>query len=412
MKSGIEPMSTAAFEGGLASSSASAQSQEANENSFGKVVSFVNRHSKLLVLTDARTGASIAVWPAMQGRVLTSSVCGPDGLGFGWINHELIASGEIRQHINAVGGEDRIWLGPEGGQFSIFFAPGAPFDLDHWYVPAPLDTEPFDIVDESESSVTFRRAFHVANYSGAKFHVQIDRHVRLLSEEQTWSALGVVAVAGIKVVGFESENELTNLAAESWSKDTGLLSLWVLGQFQSTPQTTIILPIRAGSEALLGVPVTTDYFGAVPEDRIAIGEDVIFFKADSNHRSKLGLSLQRAKGILGSYDARNHVMTIVQYGQPTGFEEYANSSWKLQKEPYKGDVANCYNDGPSRPGGEQLGHFYELESSSPAKVLNSSETVRHVHRTIHLVGSERQLEAICRASLGARLEDARSLSAK
>jgi hypothetical protein len=25
-------------------------------------------------------------------------------------------------HINVFGGEDRFWLGPEGGQFSIFFA--------------------------------------------------------------------------------------------------------------------------------------------------------------------------------------------------------------------------------------------------------------------------------------------------
>jgi hypothetical protein len=32
--------------------------------------------------------------------------------------------------MNAVGGEDRIWLGPEGGQLSIFFAPGVPYPGD------------------------------------------------------------------------------------------------------------------------------------------------------------------------------------------------------------------------------------------------------------------------------------------
>ena len=82
----------------------------------------------------------------MQGRVLTSSVAGANGFGYGWVNRELIASGKIAQHINAVGGEDRIWLGPEGGQFSIFFAPGVPFDLEHWFTPAPLDTDPYEIV--------------------------------------------------------------------------------------------------------------------------------------------------------------------------------------------------------------------------------------------------------------------------
>ncbi|MGA2673126.1 MAG: DUF6786 family protein [Terracidiphilus sp.] len=120
MKSGITPASKAGLNGGIALSHVSAPSLAGNGKSFGEVVSFVNRHSKLHVLSNVRSGASIAVWPAMQGRVLTSTAGGPEGLSFGWVNHELIASGEIRQHVNAVGGEDRIWLGPEGGQYSIF----------------------------------------------------------------------------------------------------------------------------------------------------------------------------------------------------------------------------------------------------------------------------------------------------
>ena len=407
MKSSIDHSIHVCVAGACAFSSASAHPRG---SSFGEVVSFVNRHSKLLVLSDDRSGASIAVWPATQGRVLTSSVAGPEGLSFGWVNHELIASGEIQPHINAVGGEDRIWVGPEGGQFSAFFAPGAPFDLDHWYTPAPIDTEPFDVVNESKTSVTFRRAFRLTNYSGAKFEVQIDRQVRLLSGKDIWSNLRVTTVSGVKVVGFESENKLTNLAATSWSKDTGLLSLWVLGQFQATPRSTIILPIRAGSLAQLGLPVTTDYFGTIPEDHITVKPDAVFFKADSNFRSKLGLSLQRAKGALGSYDAQNQVLTIVQYSQPSGFAEYVNSAWKIQEEPYKGDVANCYNDGPPSPGKPQMGRFYELESSSPAMALKSHESVEHMQRTIHLVGTEQQLDAISRATLGVRLADVRSFN--
>ena len=41
-------------------------------------------------------------------------------------------------------GEDRFWLGPEGGQFALFFKKGDPFDLDHWQTPAMMDTEPFE----------------------------------------------------------------------------------------------------------------------------------------------------------------------------------------------------------------------------------------------------------------------------
>jgi len=410
MRRGIATLDKTAFNGGVAFSRVPSGPTHRNETSFGAVVELVNRHSKAIVLSNVRSGASIAVWPAMQGRILTSSVEGPEGRGFGWVNHELIASREVLQHVNSVGGEDRIWLGPEGGQFSIFFAPGVPFDLDHWYTPPSLDIEAFETVKESKTSVTFRKAFRLANYSGAKFYVQINRAVRLLSKKQIWSSLGVVGDAGVKVVGFESENTLTNLATEGWSKDTGLLSLWVLGQFQSNSQTTIILPIRSGPIAQLGAPVTTNYFGVVPEERIDIREDVVLFKADARHRSKLGLSIQRAKGILGSYDTQNHVLTIVQYSQPAEFAEYVNSSWQIQEEPYNGDVANCYNDGPASPDGEQLGQFYELESSSPAKVLNPREAVSHIQRTIHMVGNEPQLDAVCRATLGIPIEEVRALN--
>jgi len=398
------------LENGPSSSIITGLPRHAGADSFGETVSFVNRHSELIVLSDEHNRASIAVWPATQGRVLTSSVSGPDGLGFGWINRELIASGEIREHINAVGGEDRIWLGPEGGQYSIFFAPGVPFDLDHWYTPPPIDTEPFDIVAQSATTVAFRRAFPLTNFSGTRFEVQMDREVRLLSSEKVWKGLGIQARSEVEVVGYESENKLTNVGAARWQEASGLLSLWVLGQFQSTPQTTIVLPIRVGTEAELGIPVTSDYFGSVPQDRIAIGESAVLFKADSNYRSKLGLSLQRAKGILGSYDGQNRVLTIVQYSQPPEFAKYVNSAWKMQDDPYNGDVANCYNDGPPSPGQAQLGHFYELESSSPARELNPQESVAHTHRTMHLVGPEEQLGAICQAALGVRLEEIRAFN--
>ena len=410
MKNEIRAGSRVGVESERIPSSSSAKNQQESANSFGETVAFVSGYSELIVLSDDRSGALIAVWPEKQGRVLTSSVSGADGPGFGWINRELIASGEVSEHINAVGGEDRIWLGPEGGQFSIFFAPGAPFDFDHWYTPAPLDIEPFDIVAKSANFVSLRRAFQLRNYSGASFEVRIDRTVRLLSSEQVWSDLGINPVGGVKLVGFESQNGLTNLAAENWSAENGLLSIWILGQFQSTSQTTIILPIRIGSNEQLGIPVTTDYFGIIPENRISITENRVLFKADSNHRGKLGLSPARAKGLLGSYDGQSHVLTIVQYSQTSESARYVNSSWKIQDEPYKGDVANCYNDGPPLPGRPQLGQFYELESSSPAVPLGHNETVQHTQRTIHLVGTEEELGAICRDVLGVELADVRAFN--
>src|SRR5437773_479873 len=94
---------------------------------FGDDTAFLKNHTDLVVLADDQGTARVAVAPAWQGRVMTSTATGDKGLSFGWINRELIESGKLQEHINVFGGEDRMLLGPEGGQFSIFFAKGVKF---------------------------------------------------------------------------------------------------------------------------------------------------------------------------------------------------------------------------------------------------------------------------------------------
>jgi hypothetical protein len=78
--------------------------------------------------------------------------------------------------------------------------------------------------------------------------------------------------------------------------------------------------------------------------------------------------------------------------------------WARQADPYSGDVINSYNDGPIGPGQPPLGPFYEIESSSPAAALVPGQSVRHVHRTIHLQGPESELGEIAEAALGVRIQ--------
>ena len=77
---------------------------------------------------------------------MTSTATGDEGTSYGWINYEHIESGKTVPQINVYGGEERFWLGPEGGQFSIFFKPGSKFDFAQWQTPAVIDTAVFDIV--------------------------------------------------------------------------------------------------------------------------------------------------------------------------------------------------------------------------------------------------------------------------
>jgi len=370
------------------------------KKTFGDDLAFLKKHTDVVLLSDASGNGQVAVLPKLQGRVMTSTAAGAGGLSFGWINRELFASGEIQQHINVYGGEDRFWIGPEGGQFSVFFKKGVPFDLDNWFTPASIDTEPFELVSQTASRAALKKDMQLVNYSGTVFNLRVDREVRVLQHDEAVKALGITPAAAIKMVAFESNNRMTNTGQNAWEKETGLLSIWILGMLNPSPATTVVVPFNAGPEGQLGPIVNDAYFGKVPADRLVIKEGVLFFSGDGQYRSKIGLSPQRAKSVLGSFDAVNSVLTIAQYNKPEGVTDYVNSMWEIQKQPYAGDVVNSYNDGPPEPGAKPLGPFYELETSSPGAQLSPGKTISHTHRTYHLQGPEADLSAVAQATLG------------
>lgn len=375
---------------------------------FGDDAAFMQKHTPLVILSGPGGKAKVALAPAWQGRVMTSTADGDGGLSFGWINRELIASGQLQPHINVFGGEERFWLGPEGGQFSIFFAKGAKFELSDWFTPAAIDTIPYAVAKQSKSSATFRSSFALTNYSGTRFEVQVSREVKLLNASSACEKLGVKSVKGANVVAFESANKITNAGKQPWKKETGLLSVWILGMFNPSDATTVVVPIHSGPESRLGVKVTSDYFGSIPADRLVVKESAVFFSGDGKFRSKIGINPQRSKAVLGSYDAANKVLTIVKFTQPEGVTDYVNSLWKIQDKPYGGDASNSYNDGPATPGAKPLGPFYELESSSPAAALPPGKSLVHVHRTFHLSGDEAVLDSVARSVLGVSLQEIQS----
>lgn len=370
---------------------------------FGEDVSFLRRHTEIFVLKDTAGAAELAVSPSWEGRVLTSTAQHDGGRSLGWINRELIASGKAMPHINVFGGEDRVWLGPEGGQFSVFFAKGAPFDLEHWYVPASLDTLPFKTISRSRARATFQAQFALTNYSGTAFDVELQRDVRILDPTAAWEALGLSPRPAVSLVAYESRNTLVNTGKEPWRKETGLLSVWILGMFNASPAATIVVPIRPGPETELGVRVTSDYFGVMPQERLKVTESAAFLRGDAKFRSKIGISPKRSLGRLGSYDAAQRILTVVEFNQPDGIDQYVNSQWKLQDNPYAGDAINSYNDGPPAPGTQQLGSFFELESSSPAAALEPGGRIEHAHRTFHLLGSKAALDDVARTMFGVSL---------
>jgi len=363
-------------------------------------------HNYTSIIELRRNGSRLILAPEWQGRVMTSSCDGDNGFSFGWINHELIESREILDHMNPFGGEERLWLGPEGGQFSVFFKKGTSFDFENWQTPAILDTEPFDVISMDSTTVKFLKNAALTNYSGTELEFSIERTVSLLQEWDVADDLGI-ELEGIKCVAYRSENNLTNRGNQEWNQDGGMLSVWMLGMFNPSPNAVVVIPFAEGEEASLGPKVNDNYFGKINEDRLRTGSGHIFFRADGKSRGKIGIPPLRVTGLMGSYDDDIKALTILICDLPQGITNFVNSSWELQDEPFSGDAYNSYNDGPLEDG-TVMGPFYELETSSPALPLKPGESYKHTQITMHLTGDEEQLDKISRKVLNVSLEEIKS----
>ncbi len=368
-----------------------------DKGSFGYDAEFLMKYYKnSLVLSDGQ--AKLIVTPELQGRVMTSTVGGNKGQSFGWINYELISSGKTVEHFNPVGGEERFWLGPEGGQFSIFFKPGTSFDFENWYVPNEVDIEPFDLISNTDTEARFQKQMKLLNYSNTVYDLTVDRVVSLLTRAEASKILGTNIPIDLKMIGFETKNTITNTGENTWDKNSGMPSVWILSMLKPSDQTTVIIPFMTGDTTELGKIVTDNYFGKVGSDRLVVNDRTLFFKADGKKRGKIGVSPQRALPVVGSYDPENNLLTIVQYSLSEDNNDYVNSLWEMQDEPFLGDAVNAYNDGPLEDG-SILGPFYEIESSSPAAHLSPGQSLTHFHRTFHFKGAFEQLNELANASL-------------
>lgn len=377
----------------------------AGNGTFGDDVAFLKKYTNVITLASNDGSAHIAVAPFYQGRVMTSTAAGPEGDSYGYIHRAGVAAAKAQPHMTVLGGEDRFWLGPEGGQYALYFPPGAAFDADHWQVPAPIDWDAWPVTSQNAAEVSFQRDMTLTNYSGTTFSMRVNRTVRLLDRTAAATALGGSIAPATRMVAYESQNRLTNIGRAPWKKDSGLISIWILGMYRPAPNATVVVPFVPPQGS--GPIVNDAYFGKIDGDRLKIGEGVLFFKADGQKRGKIGLPKGRAKDVAGSYDPDRHLLTVVRFSLPAA-PDYVNSMWAKQENPYGGDVINSYNDGPMAPGAAPLGPFYEIESSSPAVALEPQQFITHVHRTFHFQGPEAELDAIAQAQLGVSLAQIRA----
>ena len=191
---------------------------------------FLKQHTrKVLELHDKENNAKVLLSADYQGRVMTSTATGDTGTSYGWLNYNLIESGEKKKQFNPVGGEERFWMGPEGGQYSIYFKGGDSFNITHWQVPAIIDTLMYDVVQADNSKAVFSKMATLTNYSGTIFNIAIQRSISLLDKNSIAQKLNTTIPDNVHCVAYETNNQVKNIGSADWKKEKGLLSIWLLG---------------------------------------------------------------------------------------------------------------------------------------------------------------------------------------
>lgn len=386
------PFAAGAVAGAFGSS---AFAQGRPESVFSADVKFLSEHADVVVLERPFCG-KIAVSPKLSGRVMTSAFADNEP-GFGLVNREAISQPPVARGFNNYGGEDRLWLAPEGGPFGLFFDPGAKQELANWYVPPAMDGGARTVAAKGDASVTFRDRIALRSVKGVAFELGVERKVELLAKAEVEQLLAVPFPQGLRFVAFRSTNTVTNEGKEALPEN-GVIAPWILGQFKPSAQTTVLVPFRGAPDL-----IKRDYFGLVPSDRLALVPDpatdggVARFKADSQLRSKIGVAAEGALGWIGAYDAARGVLTLVQHSLPPKGAVVPDCNW-LDPNPRakSGDVATSYNHGEEP-------RFFELESIGAALAAKSGSTVTHVQTTIHLTGDPGTLATLAAKLLRAKL---------
>lgn len=373
------------------------------KGTFGYDLSYLSKKDSLIVLTANNDNSQIIVSAKYQGKVFTSTADGPDGKSLGFVNYKALDSETIDEHMNGYGGENRLWLGPEGGKYSVYFEKGKKQIYENWHTPKPIDTEPWSIVNANQKKVTLTKEMAVTNYQGYNLQLNIERNIQIIESENAYSMLGINKNENIKLVAYTTDNKITNTGSFEWTQKTGTICIWMLDMFIPAPKAISIIPFNKGTEGEMGKVATTDYFGEIPEDRLKSKDSILYLRTDGKFRSKLGMNGKRTKAIAGNYDPDSQRLTIITYDVDKD-AIYLNQEWNPEKDPLSGDAMNAYNDGPLEDG-SIMGPFLELESVSPAAFLKPSESMTHKHTVYHFIGNKQDLNYITKKLFGVLIDE-------
>ena len=377
-----------------------------NSKGFDEIRIFLDRNADSIVL-EGENGSKLLVSPRLQGRIMTAKVGKVESTGL--VPLETIEEGETHEHFNNFGGIDRFWIGPEAGQYGVYFPPGAKeLTRNNWQVPASFDKGAFTVTEKNTGRIRLQKEMEVTNLRGVAFKTMVTREIGLIPSDALDTELGIELPSEISYLGCYSDNQLQNTGEADWDPAAGLIGIWILSMFNASDQAAVIAPFKTSGDQ--SKPAYNDeYFGKVSKDtpeRLKVVDQAVIFRGDARKVGKFGISQERTTGLAGSFDFGKNLLTVVRFSVPQTMERYGNSTWHVdQEDPYSGDAFQSYNNGDNeKPGEVASDAFYEIESASPVRALRKGESIRHRHAIYHFQGPREELEKLGSKLLGVSLK--------
>src|SRR5690554_1883624 len=164
---------------------------EYEKGTFGYDLNYLSKKDSLIVLKSDDEKAQVIVSAKYQAKVFTSTVNGKEGNSLGFVNYRFFDAGIVDEHMNGFGGENRFWLGPEGGQYSIFFEPGKEQVYDNWHTPKGIDIEAWEIREATTKSATLAKEMTLQNYRGNNLQIAVERTISLVTNSEIATSLNI-----------------------------------------------------------------------------------------------------------------------------------------------------------------------------------------------------------------------------
>lgn len=341
---------------------------EDNLLSFNEDVKFLEAHATVSVLSCPVTSTRVAVVPQLMGAVMTSCPSLENGDSFGFVGYNAIErdsslQSENPNSMNAAhdeGGIDLLDLvngRPEGNSSG----PG------QMVVRAtPASKRPAG----EETRFQFEADGEIAGDPGSSRLFHLERVVQILNKGTVATILGTPVSSTIRSVAIRTSNLLRNTGKQPWDAERGWVGLRLRGSVKPGAGQILVVPVPEARRPPELAPGSGD--------SCCYRDGTAFLKSSGSLDAGNDLFESKADRLVGLYDARRGILTLVQIK-------------------------------PATAAGVEFDHPDRLPPPVP---IAPGETIEQTRTTIHFEGGRSELDPIARQVLGVSLAEIETVFSK